>query len=82
MAHKEGQQIDTLPAQMYGWDGSSPKRINADSSGKIVTSNHFADTPSLDAAGAVRTMGRLTAIVTGIGGTSATRCIMNWKEIR
>ena len=24
----------------------------------------------------------LTAIVQGIGGTSATRCIFNWKEIR
>ena len=54
MAHKEGQQVDTLPSQMYGWDGSSPKRINADSSGKVVSSNHFADTPSLDAFSRLR----------------------------
>lgn len=37
---------------------------------------------TLDAAGAVRVMGRLTAVVQGIGGTSATRCVFNWKEIR
>lgn len=37
---------------------------------------------TLDAAGAVRLNGRLTLYATGIGGTSATRCVFNWKEIR
>lgn len=37
---------------------------------------------SLDRAGAVRTMGTLTLLVTGIGGTSATRASFNYKEIR
>lgn len=37
---------------------------------------------TLDAAGAVRVNGRLTVCATGIGGTSATRAVLNWKEIR
>lgn len=37
---------------------------------------------TLNAAGAVRANGTLTLIVTGIGGTSATQCAFNWKEIR
>jgi hypothetical protein len=36
----------------------------------------------VDAAGVARTMGRLTEIVQGVGGTSATRCVFNYKEIR
>jgi len=31
MASQEGQQIDTLPIQMYGWDGSKPVRLGLDS---------------------------------------------------
>lgn len=37
---------------------------------------------TLDAAGVARVNGRLTVIVNGIGGTSETRCILNWREIR
>jgi len=37
---------------------------------------------TLDAAGAVRTLGTLTLCVTGIGSTSATRAALNWKEVR
>lgn len=37
---------------------------------------------TLDAAGAVRSLGTLTLNVTGIGGTSATRAILNWIEVR
>lgn len=29
MAEKEGAQVDTLPSQMYGWDGA-PVRVGAD----------------------------------------------------
>ncbi len=36
----------------------------------------------LDAAGAVRTLGRLTLLVQGIGGTSATQGAIKWREIR
>lgn len=37
---------------------------------------------TLDAAGAARSMGRLTLLLTGIGGASACRVAMNWKELR
>jgi len=37
---------------------------------------------TLDAAGATRLLGRLTLLVSGIGGNSATRASMTWKEIR
>jgi len=37
---------------------------------------------TLDAAGAVRALGTLTLIVTGVGGASACRAIFNWHEIR
>lgn len=37
---------------------------------------------TLDQAGAVRALGTISLIVTGIGSTSATRAIMNWREIR
>jgi hypothetical protein len=37
---------------------------------------------TLDAAGAVRANGRFTVLLTGIGGTSACRVTMNWREIR
>lgn len=37
---------------------------------------------TLNAAGAVRALGTLTLIVTGLGGTSTCRAAMNWHEIR
>lgn len=37
---------------------------------------------TLDASGAVRPLGTLTLIVTGLGGTPTTRAIFNWREIR
>lgn len=37
---------------------------------------------TLDVAGAVRSMGTMSLIVTGLGGTSACRAVMNWREIR
>ena len=37
---------------------------------------------TLDRAGAVRANGTLSLLVTGIGGTSATRALMNFTEIR
>lgn len=48
-----------------------------------VTKNFLDRYPlTLNAAGAVRDMGRLTVLVQGIGGTSATRCKLNWREVR
>ena len=37
---------------------------------------------TLDAAGAVRDNGTYTVLVNGVGGTSATRVILNWRELR
>lgn len=37
---------------------------------------------TLDAAGAVRANGTVTVSATGLGGTSACRVVLNWKEIR
>jgi hypothetical protein len=37
---------------------------------------------SLDAAGAVRTAGRYSILVTGIGGTSACQGSIGWREVR
>lgn len=37
---------------------------------------------TLDAAGTARALGTLTVLATGIGGTSATRAVLNWREIR
>lgn len=37
---------------------------------------------SLDAAGAVRLNGRVSLLVTGIGGASAVRASLSWREIR
>lgn len=37
---------------------------------------------SLDASGAVRSMGTLSLIATGIGGSSACRATLNWMEVR
>lgn len=37
---------------------------------------------TLDAAGAVRALGTLSVLVTGMGGTSACRVSLNWSEVR
>jgi len=37
---------------------------------------------TLDRAGAVRDLGRMTVLVQGISGTSATRCSLKWREVR
>ena len=45
-----------------------------------LVSNRYPIT--LDAAGAVRALGTLSMVATGIGGTSATQAILNWREVR
>jgi hypothetical protein len=37
---------------------------------------------TLDAAGAVRALGRITVLVSGIGGTSTVEGTINWTEVR
>lgn len=37
---------------------------------------------TLDAAGAVRSLGTLSILVQGVGGTSACRATLNWRELR
>jgi hypothetical protein len=54
----------------------------ASTKGAQRTSVTFKYPITLNAAGAARDLGRLTLLVTGIGGTSACRGILNWKEIR
>lgn len=52
---------------------------NKASTGRTI-SNKYPVT--LDAAGAIRSLGTLSIIVTGIGGASACRAVLNWREIR
>jgi hypothetical protein len=42
MANKEGAQLDTLPSQQYGWNGSAPEKIATDG-GAVVVRNLTAD---------------------------------------
>ena len=59
--------------------GSSPSTVTP----IILPSNLSRKFPiSLDRAGAVRALGTLNLIVTGIGGASAVRATMNFKEVR
>lgn len=50
--------------------------------GGITNRQFFRNPISLNAAGAVRANGTLTLIAQGIGGSSACRFAVNWKEIR
>lgn len=36
MAEREGQQVDTFPSQMYGWDGSIPRKFRVGENGVIA----------------------------------------------
>lgn len=55
---------------------------SATSKGVVATRMSRNYPITLNAAGAVRAMGTYTILVTGIGGTSATRAILSWKEQR
>lgn len=47
------------------------------------TADFYSSYPlSLDRAGAQRALGTLSVLVSGIGGTSASRCAINWREQR
>ena len=35
MAIREGQQVDTMPNQMYGWHNGAPVRLAVDVDGKL-----------------------------------------------
>jgi hypothetical protein len=37
---------------------------------------------TLDRAGAVRTLGTMSLLVSGVGGASITRCSLNYQEVR
>jgi hypothetical protein len=54
----------------------------AQNKGVLSSSVPFRYPICLDAAGNARLLGRLTVLVTGIGGSSACRGTINWKEIR
>lgn len=55
---------------------------SAQAKGEVNTTVPFKYPITLDASGAVRELGRLTLLVTGLGGTSACQASINWKEIR
>lgn len=55
---------------------------SAQSRGQVNSTVPFKYPITLDSAGAVRSMGRLSLLVTGIGGTSSCIANINWKEIR
>ena len=59
--------------------GTSPPTVSNIDIAPIVSGKYPI---TLDRAGAVRTMGTLTLLVTGIGGASATRATINYKEVR
>jgi hypothetical protein len=57
---------------------------SATTQSRSVTSRRFVTRYpiTLDAAGAARANGRLTVLLTGLGGSSATQVALNWKELR
>lgn len=58
--------------------------VAASASSKATTSARLSNKYpiTLNQAGAVRANGTYTIVVIGIGGTSATRAVLNWREIR
>lgn len=58
--------------------------VSASNQVKVVVSplmeTHYPIT--LDAAGAVRSLGTISILVTGIGGSSTCRCSLGWVEVR
>lgn len=84
MANKEGQQIDTLPSQQYGWNGSSPEKITTEG-GAVVVRNLTADikwdaiTPTFNATSDVYVFsfnGSTTATIT-VSYTDATKEVLS-----
>lgn len=64
-------------------DGSNPLVASGSTSVRQSNKSVTARYPiTLDVAGAVRDLGTLTMLVTAYSGTSATRCVFNWREIR
>jgi hypothetical protein len=59
--------------------GSNPSMPNTIAIEKIVGQKYPI---TLDRNGAARTLGTMSLIITGIGGTSATRAVLNYKETR
>lgn len=52
---------------------------NKNAVGRVISSKYPI---TIDAAGAVRALGTLSVIASAVGGTSATRVALNWREIR
>jgi hypothetical protein len=74
MADREGQQVDTLPGQMYLWTGSAPVRAKGNAAGELLQS-----TPGtiIDGSKTVASAGSREAL----GSTTAIKyCIITAKE--
>jgi hypothetical protein len=48
MATREGQQLDTLPSQQYGWYNGQPVKINVDSQGNVLMTPTTAVMPGFN----------------------------------
>ena len=60
--------------------GTAPASNQAKSSVKFNVASRYPIT--LNAAGAARALGTLTAVVSGVSATSAVDVTLNWKEVR
>jgi hypothetical protein len=75
-----GGTYSTLSSGLVIASGYCPATASTKQAVKEQTSQRYPIT--LNRAGAVRDMGTLSLLVTGIGGTSASRATMNFIEIR
>jgi len=55
---------------------------NATTKGSTTKKVQFRYPITLDNAGAVRTLGRITLIGAGIGGATSAKGVLKWREIR
>lgn len=68
---------DPALVAVQGYVASSA--VNKTSVSRILSSRYPV---TLDAAGAVRDLGTMTLLATGLGATSAMRTALNWRELR
>jgi hypothetical protein len=85
MAREEGQQIDTLPSQQYGWKDNAPVRVVVDADGTQVVRDVAggivwdAITPTYNATSDVYVFS-LNAATTGtitVNYTDATKSVLS-----
>lgn len=70
MANKEGEQVDTLPSQSYGWSGTQPVKMKVDSLGNLILSGLVP--AAYDYISLSYTSTNLTGVVYKTGGSGGT----------